>query len=163
MSVTKIIVSRGTKATISSPERISVWFTRFILGGLIFFAILSSTHQYIDTNNFFIYFLYLGAVFFITDFLSFFLSYAVVKLLFGILLNRKIRSLAATIKYRRRIKKLWIYVFILMYEIIFFMSFETLADKLPLPIYLAYILAWIGLWISAKLISRILYFLFYDF
>ena len=165
-SVTKQgILPRATKDPLWAPERISKWIVRLIVDGLIFFCIMASTFEYIDTSNWFSYFLFLFGILIVSDIFAFILSYAIIKFLYAWLFKRRVKTFMSTIQYRRRLKKMWIYIFTISWEVIFFLiAFSTIAaNKIPLPDVMAYMMAWAIIWFSARVLGRLVYFIFYTF
>jgi len=164
MSVTKPSMNypRAIKDPHWSIENISKWIVRLILDGILVFSILASTMIYIDMSDTLEYFFYLMIIFIISDFFAFFLAFAIIKAI-ATWRRRRVKSLMSTIKARKRFKKLWIYIFTLIFEVMFFMFSVALiiADKIQLPKDIALIMAWIIIWISAKALGRLLYFVFY--
>lgn len=164
MSVTKpgMSIPRAYKDPMWAPENIIKWIVRLLVDGILVFSIIASTLIYIDMSDTLEYFFYLIIIFAISDFLAFFLAYFIIKLI-ATWRKRRVKSLMSTIKARKRFKKLWIYVFTLFFEVIFFMFSVALiiAGKIKLPKDIALIMSWIIIWISAKILGRILYFMFY--
>ncbi|KKN09384.1 hypothetical protein LCGC14_1047150 [marine sediment metagenome] len=156
---------RSYKDSVWGAERVSFWIVRLIFDAIMFFVFLRifddifGIFNKIPTYMLFIFISYVCA-----DVTSFLLAYTFIKVIFG-LLHRKVKTLVAKIKYGKRMKKLWIYIFTILLETIFFYLSATvwLAGLIPIYYILSIVIAWIVLWMISKVLGRVIYFIFYTF
>ncbi len=169
MSVTKSNQPTGNvlhaiKPRIWSLENLSMWILKMILNITFFFILLYMAETQWDVNsNFISHFIAIFFIYIASGLISFFLSYLIIKYLFGKFLHRQVKDFKYLLKGKRRMKKLWIYLFTVGFRTIFFiLSINVIVvDGIPLPDSIAFILAWIIVWIGSRILGRVLFFIFY--
>lgn len=168
MSVKKydVTVPKSYKDALWGTENVSKWFLKILLDVMFFFTIYMIIDFYIGLDSLTYQFLGIFCSYILADVISFFAAYIITKFLSGWIFKRNVKPFYRTIKSKLSRKKLWIYLFTTMFETIFFSIslVVILADMvLSLPVWMAYILIWIGLGMLAKGLGRFLYFIFYQF
>ncbi|KKN53974.1 hypothetical protein LCGC14_0597120 [marine sediment metagenome] len=168
MSVTKsnsmVKGPHANRSRIWSLENLCIWAIKMVLNMLFFFAFLYVAEtQWNVSRDYISHFIAIFFIYIVSGIISFFLSYLIIKYLFGRFLKRQVKSFGSMLKDKRRMKKLWIYLFTIIIQTIFFILSVNfiIADELPLSDGLAFVIAWIILWIGAKVIGRFLFFIFY--
>jgi len=154
----------GVKPRIWSLENLSIWIIRMVLNILFFFTFLYIAETQWNVRDDIMYrFLAVFIIYIISGLFSYFLSYLIIKYIFGKFLHRRVKDLKYMIKGKRRMKKLWIYVFTIVFQTIFFILSVNfiLAEEIPLSDGLAFVLAWMILWVGSRILGRGLYFIFY--
>lgn len=166
MSVVKYDTNtqRATKGTVWGLERVSKWFIRGIYDVLLFFTILIIASYYIDLSNYFNYFLVVFITYIVSDIVVFILAYVTIKFIFG-LAHREVKTFMATIKYKKRKRRLWVYIFTIVFETIFYLLSVVmiLANELPWSDFWSLVIAWILIGFTAKGLGNLIYFIFYTF
>ncbi len=154
----------GTKPRAWTMEYIITGLLKLILNMAFFFTfIYIGETQWNIRRDYLINFLYIFGFYVASGIVSFSLSYIIVKLLFGRFLHRQVKDIRLYLKGKFQRKKLWIYILSIGFQTIFFIMsiVMILADRIPLPDTVAYILAWLILRLVAKVLGRVLYFLLY--
>ncbi len=106
------------------------------------------------------YYIFVVIIFIFSGIIGTILSWIIIKYLFGKFLHRQIKSIGALFKGKRRMKKLWVYLFTIGIQATFFIvsTDVIIADKIPLSDSLALVSAWVILWVGARILSRVIYF-----
>lgn len=170
MSVVKSNVDTHTpksyKDELWGIENVSKWLSKMVLDLIFFFTIYAIIGFYVDLDLLIYQFIGIFCSYILADGISFFVAYIFIKLIFGLGFKRKVKPFYRTVKYRISRKKVWVYLFTTVFETTFFIiSLVTIlvGMVLSLPVWVAYVLVWVGLHIIAKILGRILYFIFYQF
>jgi hypothetical protein len=168
MSVTKADITadrpHGYKGRIWSVENLSLWIFKLLLNMVFFFVILYiGIAQWNVESDYLFYFSYVFIDYVIAGVIAFFLSYLILKWMFGQFLHRTVRPMKTLLKGKRRMKKLWIFIFTTLFQTLFFIFSVNmlLTSFLSIPVWLAYFLVWVFLWLVSRGLGRFLYFIFY--
>lgn len=168
MSVTKQEATKpkSYKDELWGIENISKWFAKLIFSILFFFSFYTIIDYYFNLDDSLYQFFGIFCSYILSDAFSFFAAYISIKIIFGLIFKRRVKPFYRTIKHKISRKRIWIYLLTILIETIFYsLSLVTIlvAMVLVMPIWVAFILVWTGLWISAKGLGRFLYFIFYSF
>lgn len=168
MSVTKqeAVKPKSFKDELWGIENISKWLGKLIFSILFFFTFYMIIDYYFNLDNSLYQFIAIFCSYILADAFSFFAAYVAIKAIFGFFFKRRVKPFYRTIKNKMSRKKIWIYFFAIMFETIFYsLSLVTILVEMVLvmPIWVAYLLVWTGLWLLAKGLGAFLYFVFYSF
>jgi hypothetical protein len=167
MSVSKpetIPGPHGSKQRIWSVENISRWILKMLLAMAFFFVFMFiGEYRWNIQGDYLFYFMFIFLDYVISGILAFFLSYMIIKFMFGQYLHRQVKPLKTMVKGKRRMKTLWIYIFTILFQTFFFIFSVNmiLAGNIPLVDSLAYFLAWMILWVISRVLGRLLFFILY--
>ena len=167
MSVTKPVgLPVAYKDELWGAENISKWAAKILFDMLFFFLFYWIFDSQFDLANALYHFIVIYGCYILADGFSFFVAYVSIKAIFGLIFKRKVKPFFRTMKHKVSRKKLWIYLFTIVFETLFYViSLRILIVSYFPPEYtwLILLLIWIGLRTVAKGLAKLLYFIFYTF
>lgn len=164
MSVSKdnlIITSKKEKKLIGK-EGIVMRFIMLIFNIIFFFILTDSIARYFNYRDDNLYFLFIiFSCYVLSGIFSYFISYAICRLL-SEFSGYKISSLSVLIEEKRTHRRLWIYIFSILFQSLAYMiSLVSIIEKtIGLPYFVLAPLVWVIIYITSRILAIILYKLF---